>query len=129
MLRIEIQSDSRTATLRCSGRVVFGMETEILRSMVQSRSERALNVDLAKVETVDASGLGVLVELQHWAIESGRTLLFINASEFVARLVALTRLHCVLHIPVLSDEDCVQLASAGAHHHLRRPAARTAAQR
>jgi anti-anti-sigma factor len=128
MLRIDIQSDSRTATLRCSGRVVFGMETEILRSMVQSRPERNLNVDLAQVETVDASGLGVLVELQHWAIEGGRILRFTNASDFVARLVALTRLHCVLHIPMISDDDCAQLASAGAHH-LRRPATRSAAQR
>ena len=98
MLRIDIQRNSRTATLRCRGRIVFGMETETLRSVVQSRTEHVLEIDLAGIETVDASGLGLLVELQHWAVTCGRTLCFTNASEFVARLVVLTHLYTVLAI-------------------------------
>lgn len=98
MLRIDIQSDSRSATLYCSGRIVFGMEAETLRSIALSRRERRLEIDLAGIETVDASGLGLLVELQHWAAKGGRSLRFTNASEFVVRLVALTRLYNVLTI-------------------------------
>jgi anti-anti-sigma factor len=98
MLRIDIERHSRTATLHCRGRIVFGMETETLRSVVQSRTEHVLEIDLAGIATIDASGLGVLVELQHWAITSGRTLRFTNASEFVARLVVITRLYNVLAI-------------------------------
>jgi len=98
MLRIDIQRNSRTATLYCRGRIVFGMELETLRSITMSRPESVLVIDLADVETVDASGLGLLVELQHWAVTDGRTLRFTNASEFVARLVVLTRLYSVLGI-------------------------------
>ena len=113
MLRIDIQSDSCTATLKCSGRVVFGMELETLRSVALSRKERVLHIDLARVETVDASGLGLLVELQHWATVSGRSLQFTDASDFVARLVVLTRLQCVLTFPAaFDDEGCREAAAA-----------------
>jgi anti-anti-sigma factor len=98
MLRIDIQRNSRTATLHCRGRIVFGMEIETLRSIVQSRTERVLEIDLGGIETIDASGLGLLVELQHWANVGNRILYFTNASEFVARLVAVTRLYNVLVI-------------------------------
>ena len=98
MLRINIQRNSRTATLNCRGRIVFGMETETLRSLVQSRTERVLEIDLAGIETIDASGLGLLIELQHWATAGNRILYFTNASDFVSRLVVLTHLYNVLVI-------------------------------
>jgi len=72
------------------------MEIETLRSIVESRSEQVLEIDLAGIETVDASGLGLLVELQHWANERNRILYFTNASEFVTRLVFATHLYNVL---------------------------------
>jgi anti-anti-sigma factor len=74
------------------------MELETLRSIAMSQPEGVLEIDLAGIETVDASGLGLLVELQHWALTRGRTLRFTNASEFVSRMVALTRLYNVLAI-------------------------------
>ena len=55
-------------------------------------------IDLAGIETVDASGLGLLVELQHWATLDNRILYFTHASGFVSRLVVLTRLYNVLVI-------------------------------
>jgi len=98
MLRIDIQRNSSNATLRCRGRIVFGMEIETLRSVVQSRSEQILEIDLTGIATVDASGLGLLVELQHWANTHNRILYFTNASEFVTRLVFVTHLYNVLVI-------------------------------
>ena len=67
MLRIDIQSWNDVATLRCSGRVVYGVEVEMLRTMVQSRPEACVRINLAAVDQIDASGLGLLVELQNWA--------------------------------------------------------------
>ncbi len=67
MLRIEIQSWNGVATLHCYGRVVFGVEAETLRAMVQSRPESNVRLSLAGVEKIDATGLGLLVELQNWA--------------------------------------------------------------
>ena len=98
MLRINIESSDGTATLHCTGRIVFGLEAETLRSISKSRPERRLVFDLAGVETVDASGLGVLVELQHWAVHHGRKISFVNVTDFVCRLLMLTRLDCVLNI-------------------------------
>jgi anti-anti-sigma factor len=113
MLRINIQSDKRAATLYCSGRIVFGMETETLRWVVMSRSERVLAIDLGRIETVDASGLGLLVELQDWAAKRGRAVRYTNASEFVGRLVVLTGLHCVLNMRLDADYGaCTQAAAA-----------------
>ncbi len=112
MLRIDIKSHNGTAILHCSGRIVFGVEAETLRSVTRFRHERALQIDLAEVETVDASGLGLLVELQHWALREGRAVRFVNPSDFVARLIMLTRLHPVLGIPLTSGYDRCGLESA-----------------
>jgi anti-anti-sigma factor len=99
MLRINIQNEGATAILHCSGRVVFGLEVETLRSIAKSRAERHLLVDLKNIETMDACGLGLLVELQHWAAEEHHSLTFVNASEFVLRLILLTGLQRVLAVP------------------------------
>jgi anti-anti-sigma factor len=112
MLRIDIKSHNGTAILYCSGRIVFGVEAETLRSVARFRNERSLQIDLAEVETVDASGLGLLVELQHWALHSGRTLRFLNPSDPVLQLIALTRLNPVLGIPAIAGYDPYGLESA-----------------
>ena len=102
MLRINIQSENGTAILYCSGRIVFGMEAETLRTITRSRLEPSIQIDLGQVETVDASGLGLLVELQQWARREHRQLRFQNASEFVGRLITITRLNDVLCLPAVS---------------------------
>jgi anti-anti-sigma factor len=109
MLRIDMQSANSIATLICSGRLILGVETETLRTMVQSRREREIRVDLSAVDKIDASGLGLLVELQAWAHEIGRTLTFTNLSDDVWRLVIITKLYDSLEIadanvPELSND-------------------------
>ncbi len=99
MLRIDIKSMNGAATLRCTGRLVFGLEAETLRGIAKSRHERIIRVDLKGVEMVDATGLGLMVELQHWASNNRRELSFVNAGDFVQRLIALTRLDGVLSLP------------------------------
>ncbi len=75
--------------------------------MVQSRKEKAIHVDLSAIDRIDASGLGLLVELQAWARENGRTLSLTNLSEEVWRLVILTKLYDTLEI---SDSDIADLS-------------------
>jgi anti-anti-sigma factor len=88
------------------------MEIETLRSIAMSRQERVLEIDLAGIETVDASGLGLLVELQHWATADNRILYFTNASQFVTRLVMVTGLYHVLVIAPGSGRVSRQPAAA-----------------
>ena len=98
MLRIDIQSLNRVATLYCSGRLVYGVEVEMLRTMAQSRPEGDIRIDLSRVEGIDASGLGLLVGLQNWAAETRRTVTFVDLSEQLWRLVILTNLCASLEI-------------------------------
>src|SRR5271165_1850533 len=114
MLRVEVHAVSKTAapkvTLRCSGKLVLGWETETLRYMAKSRTEGCLILDLSGVQTVDAAGLGLLVELHCWAQQYNRVLTVTNPSASVQRLVSLTNLHTVFGI-AHSQED--ELAEAG----------------
>jgi len=98
MLRIEIQPLKSGTTLFCAGNLVLGVETETLRAMVQSRTEKNIRVDLSAIEKIDASGLGLLVELQCWAREHRRQLAFIELSVAVWSLVILTKLYSALEI-------------------------------
>ncbi len=98
MLRIDTYSLNTVATLSCSGSLIFGMEVETLRSMVQSRKEKHIRINLSGIDRVDASGLGLLVELQVWAREAGRTVSMVDLSEHVWRMVILTKLYSALEI-------------------------------
>ena len=105
MLRIGIESWDGVATFRCAGRLVFGVETEMLRTMVQSRPEAGVRINLSRVEQIDASGLGLLVELQNWAESTRRSYTLLDLTERVWRLVIFTKLCAVLNISCSDDPD------------------------
>ena len=73
MLRVEIHIALPAVQLLCSGRLVLGVETEILRCIATSRPERQVIVDLQQVYAIDAAGLGLLVELYWWARARSRS--------------------------------------------------------
>jgi anti-anti-sigma factor len=109
MLHIDTYSLSTVTTLSCSGSLIFGMEVETLRSMVQSRREEHIRINLSGIDRIDASGLGLLVELQVWARESRRTVTLVDLSEPVWRMVILTKLYAALEVsysgvPVINGE-------------------------
>lgn len=98
MLRIDIHAVHPNVTLRCSGRIVLGLEAETLRCMATSRSENCLTLDLSGIRALDATGLGLLVELQCWAKHRKKALRIVRPSACVRRLIALTNLQSVLQI-------------------------------
>ena len=98
MLGIDIQSSNDVLTLVCAGRLVFGVEVEMLRTIVHERPETNLHIDLSEVTGIDAAGLGLLVELQNWAAKTQRNLTLLDLSENVWRLVILTKLCGALEI-------------------------------
>lgn len=79
----------------------------MLRTMVRSRHEDHVRIDLSEVNKIDASGLGLLVELQMWARENNRTVAFVDLSEDVWRIVILTKLYSALEISY-SDLDAIK---------------------
>ena len=88
-----------TATVLClQGHIVIG-DTETLRSVVQSLSETsAVILDLARVTTVDAHGLGVMLELREQTLERGIRFELMNVSESMSWVLEITRLDSVFQI-------------------------------
>ena len=120
MLRVDVhavpQTVTPTVTLRCSGKLVLGWATETLRYMAKSRTEACLILDLSSVQTLDAAGLGLLVELHCWARHGNKVLTVMNLSAGVRKLVSVTNLHSVFKI---ADGPEADLADAGDESELR----------
>jgi len=116
MLRIDIHAVHPNVTLRCSGRIVLGLEAETLRCMATSRAEDCLTLNLSGIRALDAAGLGLLVELQCWAKHRQKALRIAEPSACVRRLIALTNLQSVLQVGGCERfggiEGCDRAASA-----------------
>jgi len=70
----------------------------MLRTIAHSCAKSDLRIDLSAVTSIDAAGLGLLVELQTWADMNSRTLTLLDLSENVWRMVILTKLCAALEI-------------------------------
>ncbi|HWN11191.1 MAG TPA: STAS domain-containing protein [Pyrinomonadaceae bacterium] len=98
MLKVQARSLGSVAILRLDGQIVNG-ETEILRHAVRALSETSVvKLDLASVTTVDARGLGVMLELREWTQAMGIRFELLNVTRRIAMLLELTRLDSVFHI-------------------------------
>lgn len=84
--------------MHCVGRIVLGLEAETLRCMAESRTEPCLILDLSEVRAMDATGLGLLVELHCRAQARNHRLRIVNASRCVRRLIELVSLQSVLDL-------------------------------
>ena len=74
-------------------------ETEILRNAVHSLSEvSAVILDLARVTTVDAGGLGVMLELREQVESKGIRFELMNVTKLISRVLEVTRLDSVFQI-------------------------------
>lgn len=112
MLTVNVQSAPPTVTLLCQGRIVLGVEAETLRCIATSRTECRVVIDLQEVHGMDASGLGLLVELYCRARQRSAWLSVANPSPCVRRLMALTNLDSVLEFEGLQEDldPCEQRA-------------------
>ena len=98
MLKVHAKNLGTVVVLCFQGRIVNG-ETEILSKAVHSVSEvRAVIIDLARVTTVDARGLGVMLELREQAESKGIRFELMNVTKLVSRVLEVTRLDSVFQI-------------------------------
>jgi len=98
MLRVNARNFGNIAVLGLQGRIVKG-ETATLRNAVDSQSEvSTVILDLARVTTVDAGGLGVMLELRAQAESKRIGFKLMNASKLVSRVLEITRLDSVFQI-------------------------------
>ena len=99
MLKVHAKKLDTVEVLCLEGRIVNG-ETEILRNIVQlaSGDTGEVIVDLANVSTVDAHGLGVLLQLREQTTARGIHFELRNVSKPLYRLFEITRLNTVFEI-------------------------------
>jgi len=117
MLRVHAKNLGSVAILCLQGRMVTG-ETAALRNAVHSQSEvSAVVLDLARASTIDAGGLGVMLELREQAQSKGIAFKLINVTKLVSRLLEITNLNSVFEITsaaeVLSASSFGQPTSLG----------------
>ena len=98
MLKVHAKNLGTVAVLCLQGRIVKG-ETEMLRKTLHSLSEvSAVILDLARVTTVDAGGLGVMLELREQAESKGIRFELMNVTKLVSKVLEVTRLDSVFEV-------------------------------
>ena len=98
MLRVNAKNLGKVAVLSLQGEIVNG-DTEILRGALRFQPEvSAVILDLARVTIVDASGLGVMLELREQAESKGIRFELMNVTKWVSRVLEITRLDSVFRI-------------------------------
>src|SRR6267154_4971711 len=98
MLKVHARNLGNVAFLCMQGQIVNG-ETERLRKAVYCQSDVSTVVlDLAQVSTVDAGGLGVMLELREQVQAKGISFKIMNVSKLVGRVLEVTRLDSVFEV-------------------------------
>lgn len=98
MLKVHAKNIGSVAIICLQGRIV-SPETATLRSAVDSQSDvSAVVLDLARVSTVDAAGLGMLLELRERAHSKGIDLKLMNVTNLVSKVLEITRLDSVFEV-------------------------------
>ena len=98
MLKVHAKNLGSIAVLRLQGQLVNG-ETEILQQMLNSVSGvSSVVLDFARVTTIDARGLGVMLELREQAEAKGMSFELTNVSRLVGNVLKLARLDTVFQI-------------------------------
>jgi anti-anti-sigma factor len=103
MLKVHTKNLGSIAILCLQGRIVRG-ETAGLEKAVHSQSDvSAVVLDLARVSTVDAGGLGVMLELRQQTQSKGIDFKLMNVTKLVSRVLEITRLNSVLEITSVDE--------------------------
>jgi len=97
MLRVHITIFGNVAVLCVQGRIVRG-ETEVLRNAVLQQRASVVVLDLARADTIDAGGLGVLLELRQYTQSKGIEFRLKNVTKLVRQILEITRLDTVFDI-------------------------------
>lgn len=97
MLKIHARNLDNVTVLCIEGRIVNG-EMAVLREVVASQHTNSLVLDMSRVSTIDASGLGLMLELRNQTESRGARFKLMNVSKFVRRVFEITRLDSVFEV-------------------------------
>jgi len=110
MLKVHTRKLGNVAVVSVQGRVVHG-ETASLRDAVDSQSEvNTVFVDLGRVSTIDASGLGLMLELRRHTQARGIRFKLMNVTGLVNRVLEVTKLDSVFELASIAEPPAVAVA-------------------
>ena len=98
MLKVQSKQRGTVAVLSLQGQIVTG-ETDSLRAAVSALSGvNSVTLDFARVSTIDAGGLGVMLGLREQALANGIRFTLLNVTKGVSTVLAIARLDSVFEI-------------------------------
>jgi anti-anti-sigma factor len=110
MPKVHIQTLGDVTILRLRGRIAIE-ETTPLRNAVLSQANASVMVlDFARVNGIDARGLGVLLELREWTQSKGIEFRLTNVTRLVQQVLKITRLDSIFDT---STESTAKSAAVG----------------
>ena len=95
MLKVQTQKLGDVTILRLRGRIVIGETAPLRNAVLAQANASAMVLDLARVNGIDARGLGVLLELREWTQSRGIEFRLTNVTKMVQQVLKITRLDSV----------------------------------
>jgi len=96
--------------IACSGRLVFGEESAMLREDVKDaiqQGNKRIVLNLGEVNYIDSGGLGTLVSLHTTAHNAGATIKLASLTKRVGDLLQVTKLLTVFDVQN-SEQDAIE---------------------
>ena len=103
MLTVRSDRAGDVAVIKCVGRIVRGQENILREAVLQQKLARVIVLDLSEVDSIDAGGLTVLVDLHHWTENNRSHLKLVNPRPFVRQMLTRTHLSCVFDLSSFNE--------------------------
>ncbi len=99
-LKLATKTKDGILVVDCSGRIVFGDESSLLREKIKKAviENNRIVLNLADISYIDSGGLGTLVALRATAINAGGTIKLANLTKRVDDLLQVTKLLTVFDV-------------------------------
>ncbi len=99
-LTLATQMKDGILVVDCSGRILFGEESSLLRDTVKKvlSDYKRIVLNLGEVDYIDSGGLGILVELRTSAQRAGGTIKLTSLTKRVSDLLQITKLLTVFDV-------------------------------
>jgi anti-anti-sigma factor len=108
MFTVTVQELGDASVLGCKGRIVIGNAYSTLRHAVRSQGQASMLIlDLARVDRIDAGGLGVLLSVREWARSGAVRFKLMNVTRNVEQILELTNLQRVFEFCSVRDLLCL----------------------
>ncbi|HTA51096.1 MAG TPA: STAS domain-containing protein [Verrucomicrobiae bacterium] len=99
-LKITTRTKDGVLVVDCSGRIVFGEESSLLRETIRQAvtENNRIVLNLGEVSYIDSGGLGTLVALRITAQNAGGTIKLANLTKRVGDVLQVTKLLTVFDV-------------------------------